>query len=557
MKNSALNIAILFFASLFVACQATESQEDSLKTSSAKEESPHLGQIDLSYAQCPTEAKASLEEGMLLLHSFEYDDARTAFQAAQAISPNLFMAVWGEAMTHNHPLWRQQERDSAILIMNKLGSTPEERLAKAANEVEKDLWQALETLYGEGEKTDRDQAYAEYLKGLHQKHPDNNEVSTFYALSLLGSVKAGRDDAIFEAGAQIAQKVMANNPRHPGALHYLIHAYDDPYNAPKAILAANNYSKVAPDAAHALHMPSHIYVAMGMWEEVVKSNINSYQASVDRMERLNLGIKARSYHALHWLMYGYLQQNRFDEAKQQMHDMIYFSEKEQSVRAKAYLLSMKANYLVETNQWDSEIAEANCEREDLNISKKGLHYFIEGMKAHHNDNQEELKAIIQTLEEERQAVTKLINEEGLARCSASSGPYSKAANKVDINQAHVMEMELRALYAEQKGDLEEAEKWHQEAMDLELNTSYAYGPPAIAKPSFELYAEFLNRNERYADALQAYEQALKRGPNRLAALKGQLQAAKGLKDQEKTDAIQKIIDEITQTKKQLSSLNTQ
>ncbi|MCF6223634.1 MAG: hypothetical protein L3J34_07890 [Flavobacteriaceae bacterium] len=153
------------------------------------------------------------------------------------------------------------------------------------------------------------------MKKLNLKYPDNHEVKAFYALSLLGSVSDGRDDEIYGKGAKIAQGIIEENPNHPGALHYLIHSYDDPKHANLALDAAYSYAKVAPDASHALHMPSHIFVAMGMWDEVVKSNENSYQASVNRMERKKLDNDARGYHAFHWLEYGYLQQNRFEDAK--------------------------------------------------------------------------------------------------------------------------------------------------------------------------------------------------------------------------------------------------
>ena len=145
------------------------------------------------------------------------------------------------------------------------------------------------------------------MEQLSEKYPNNHEISAFYALSLLGSVPDGRDDAIYGKGAIIAKGIIEENPNHPGALHYLIHSYDDPAHAHLALNAANSYAKVAPEASHALHMPSHIYLAMGMWDEVISSNINSYQASINRMERKNLDNNARGYHAYHWLQYGYLQ----------------------------------------------------------------------------------------------------------------------------------------------------------------------------------------------------------------------------------------------------------
>ena len=171
---------------------------------------------------------------------------------------------------------------------------------------------------------------------------------------------------------------MKENPRHPGALHYLIHSYDDPYHANLALNAADNYSKVAPDAAHALHMPSHIYVAMGMWREVVASNEASWQASVDRMIRKELDNDAQSYHALHWLQYGYLQQGRYEECQQIMTDMVKYVEEKPSQRARAYMIAMMGAFLVETEDWENEVAGIAVDKSDLNVSVRAKIQLSEG-----------------------------------------------------------------------------------------------------------------------------------------------------------------------------------
>lgn len=231
------------------------------------------------------DALPHFEKGLLLLHSFEYDDAREAFLEAQEIDPNMAMAYWGEAMSYNHNLWSEQNYESATETLAKL---KEIDYSDTVSDLEKDLIESLFVLYKpQTDKHERDVAYSKYMENLNDKYPDNHEVAAFYALSLLGSAEEGRDDALFEKGAKIAQGIIEENPNHPGALHYLIHSYDDPAHANLALSAADNYSKVAPDASHALHMPSHIYVASGMWDEVVSSNISSYEASLHRMERKN------------------------------------------------------------------------------------------------------------------------------------------------------------------------------------------------------------------------------------------------------------------------------
>ncbi|GAH04161.1 unnamed protein product, partial [marine sediment metagenome] len=172
------------------------------------------------------------QEGLLLLHSFEYEDAAVAFQSAQDADADFVMAYWGEAMTKNHPLWNAQYTDEASEILNRLGPTTEQRLAKAQTEIERDFLEAVEILFGEGEKKDRDQLYAAHLQIMHDLYPEHHEVAAFYALSMLGSTSEGRDETIYEKGAVIAQGILEENPQHPGALHYLIHSYDDPVHEP-------------------------------------------------------------------------------------------------------------------------------------------------------------------------------------------------------------------------------------------------------------------------------------------------------------------------------------
>jgi hypothetical protein len=247
-------------------------------------------------------AQPHFEKGLLLLHSFEYEDSREEFLNAQEADPEMAMAYWGEAMTYNHSIWSEQDYESGFAVVQKIDSM--DHLDNLSSD-ELGLLEAVKILYKpKTPKNDRDIAYRDYMKSLYEKQPNNNELAAFYAISLLGSVAEGRNDSIYGLGAEVSKKVLKTNPNHPGALHYLIHSYDDPAHAKLALDAADAYAKVAPDASHALHMPSHIYVALGLWDNVISSNVNSYQASLNRMERKKLGNDARGYHAYHWLEYG-------------------------------------------------------------------------------------------------------------------------------------------------------------------------------------------------------------------------------------------------------------
>ncbi|HKK80362.1 MAG TPA: hypothetical protein VJ933_12065 [Phaeodactylibacter sp.] len=495
---------------LFAACEPTEAPPEN-----------RLGDAHLATSGDEA-ALPHFEKGLLLLHSFEYEDARAAFVKAQEADPDFAMAYWGEAMTHNQPIWHRQQYEEGQAALAKLGDTSEARLAKAETELEKDLLKAAEILFGKGEKIERDKTYANYLENLHNKYPENQEVAAFYALSLLGAVPVGRDEAAYEQGAAIAQGILKENPRHPGALHYLIHSYDDPGHARLALDAANNYAKVAPDAAHALHMPSHIYVAMGMWDEVISSNIASYDASVKRMEEKDLTNDARSYHAFHWLLYGYTQKGNTDKVVDILEKMVQYTEEKPSKTARAYLVRMKGNFLVETQRWGHELAATEVDLEGLNISHQAVGHFLEGMQAYRSADQAKLSAIIDTLSSKRQQAAMGMTNEGIPLCSAG-GSFGKP-NRVDVGQAEVMELELKALLARLQEEEQKAEALMQQAVATQDGLNYSYGPPEIVYPAYEFYADYLVEQERYEEALAQYERALDRGPGRRRALAGKERA---------------------------------
>ncbi len=476
-----------------------------------------LGKVELEVSG-QAAAQESFKKGLLLLHSFEYQDAREAFLEAQKADPEMPMALWGEAMTYNHSLWREQEYEKGQNLVQKLDTlTAQVQL----HELEKDFIKALGILYkADSPKEDRDQEYATFMARLHEKYPQNQEVAAFYALSLLGSVKNGRDEDIYGKGAKIAEGILKENPQHPGALHYLIHSYDDPGHAQLALQAANNYSEVAPDASHALHMPSHIYVALGMWDEVVRSNERSYQASLNRMEQKDLGNDARGYHAYHWLEYGYLQQERTEEALEMIQNMKTYVQETPSVRARTHLIFLKDTYLVETGSWESPVADIEVDLKDLNVSVQAQYYLVEGLEAYYKKEVEKLEGVIRTLAEKREKAELLVESrnQNIPVCSIVS---RESASEIDIKQAQVMENQLRGLLSDLAGDKEMADSYLSKAVDQQYTISYSYGPPFISKPSAELYAEWLAANNELVKALEYYEKTLRRTPKRTSTLKAQ------------------------------------
>lgn len=501
-------------------------------------ESTSLGTIDFKVTSSP-EAIASFEKGVLLLHSFMYGDAAVEFKKAQQADPDFAMAYWGEAMTYNHPLWSAQDFDKASETLTRLASSKEERLAKAPSEFEKDLFGAIEVLYGEGTKVERDDLYSEYMGSLYEKYPTNHEVAAFYALSLLGSVEEGRDYTVYGKGAKIVEGILEENPKHPGALHYMIHSYDDPEHASLALDAANNYSKVAPDAGHALHMPSHIYVAMGMWEDVISSNVRSFEARLKRVEEnnnLNWNL-----HAYSWLMYGYLQKGDMENVQLIMNKMKgYVDAKGYNTYTKSYLIDMVGNYLAETNDWKAAVPSLQFDTEKMNIRFASSKLFIEGYQAYANKDEKLLSNVLSQIDEKILKASNELITNGIASCAAT-GFASRPANQDDIGIAKVLSLQLQVAMAQLQGDDSNVEQLLIEATKQESSVSFSFGPPTIVIPTYEMYGEWLLKKGRYEEALAQFDRSLEKGPGRRLALIGKLEAAKALDNESLVNDIQSLL----------------
>ncbi len=484
-----------------------------------------LGMVNLEVSG-NSKAVSQFERGLLLLHSFEYQDAREAFRKAQEMDSQMPMAYWGEAMTHNHSLWSEQEYEEGVKVLEKLEAID---LEKNATELERDFIGAVRILFKpKTEKQERDVAYADFMEGLSKKYPDNHEVAAFYALSLLGSVPDGRDEELYGKGAKIALGILAENPNHPGALHYTIHSYDDPKHAALALEAANAYAKVAPDASHALHMPSHIYVAMGMWDRVVASNIDSYQASLNRMERKGLGNDERGYHAYHWLEYGYLQQDNRAEAKKMVLDMQRYMNETPSARARVHMVFLKGTYLTETDEWESDVADIPVEIADLNISVRSQYYFLEGMKGYTAKDKVQMDSIIAIMETD---INREVYVQEFSSTTLCSNATRAEAAPSDIVTSKARQQQLMALREDLAGRHDTAEEHLLKSIELQESISYSYGPPSIQKPSRELYADWLIAMGRYKEAEAQYALAEKAGPKRRLIKEGMETASRFLNNE--------------------------
>jgi len=462
-----------------------------------------LGTINFPTSAKPA-AQAPFLTGVKALYNFEFDTAGEMFREVQKADPTFALGYWGEAMSYNHPLWAQQDQAAARKVMERLAPTAAARAAKAPAGKERELIEAEDVLYGVGDKLARDIAYSQSMERMHAKYPDDDEIAIMYALSLLGTARPGVNStrAAMQAAA-LAQGVFQRHPQHPGAAHFIIHSFDDPDHAILALPAARAYAKIAPAAAHALHMPSHIFVQLGLWDDVITSNIVAYKAADDLATRMSLPRGREDFHTLSWLQYGYLQEGKFDDAAKALATAKAVSDKDPSPGVANGYASMKARQVVETMKWEKLPLPTGAVREGGAPAYDGnaAYVFAAGFSAAHLDDMETANAALEKLK--------------AMRTQAESGSNAYRAKPFAI-----MEKELTATIAFMKKDAAAAEKAAKEATEIELTLDAPSGPAEPIVPSFEVYGQLLLMANRPADAAAQFRQSLQRMPNRRFALEG-------------------------------------
>jgi tetratricopeptide (TPR) repeat protein len=455
-------------------------------------------------------AQADFLDGLALLHDFEYPAAAAAFRRAQATDPGFAMAYWGEAMTFNHPIWMEQDLNAARAALNRLAATSAARRAKAKTEREQEYFDALEILYGEGTKQERDFRYEDAMAKLHATYPEDVDATAFYGLAILGTAHAGRDIPTYMRAAGVLEEAWTNHRDHPGLVHYLIHSYDDPTHAPLGLRAARIYAKIAPDAGHAQHMTSHIFLALGMWPEVVQANIAAI-ADVDRVRKAAGKNPARCGHYPSWLGYGYLQLGQLDKAKNavalcraSVEAQAAMDHPSMSMDPDASLsgafANMRLRYLLDSNDWTGEIAGWTVPKS----AGAGARLDFAFARAMGEIVQKHRDAARQALVELEAVGHEVID---IKTKSGDADPSYRVRPEILLLQA-------RALLAEQEQDFAAAERLMLQAVTLEDKLPIAFGPPMIDKPSHELFGEFLLRRGRKDEAHGEFEKAIARTPGR-------------------------------------------
>jgi tetratricopeptide (TPR) repeat protein len=474
-----------------------------------------LGRIDFPTSGPPA-AQAAFLRGVTLLHNFEYDEAIAAFRDAQRQAPGFAMAYWGEALSYSQPLWYHEDLAKARDALGRLAATRDARAAQAPTAREKGYVDAVERLFGAGDRSARLQAYADRMRVLVQDFPDDDEARTLYALALLGTIpQAERNLAISLKAGELAAAVFARNPRHPGAAHYMLHAFDDGENNRRALAAARAYAAIAPASSHALHMPSHVFLPLGMWDEAAASDEASFNASVAWVKRTGRSIDQQDFHSLSWLHYESLQQGRFAKARD-IADTVrramaaangsrggaapHHVESEIGrgygpISLRNELASMQARYVIESRDWTMMAGQSNF------------------------DNIDELFAV----------GVSAVGRGDAARAAAALDHLRKAAASIPERDsrevASIMATQLNGLVQFAQGDQKAALVELARAADAEAKRRRPIARPYPIKPAAELYGELLLGTGDARAAMAQFQRALDRTPRRWASLYGLASAA--------------------------------
>lgn len=502
---------IALSAAIVLASSVAVAQESHAGHGKPDASSPVLGNIDFPASGSKPSHDAFIR-GVLLMHNFHYPEAGEAFRNAQKLDPSNAMAYWGEAMTYTHPVWNEQDTTAAHAALAKLGSDTEARLAKARTPRERMWLSAVESLYAHGgTKAHRDTTYSAAMEKLYKADTSDVEARTFYALSLLGLNQGDRDVDTYRKAYELIAPVFRAHPNHPGAAHYLIHAVDDPEHAGLGLDAANAYGKIAPDAGHALHMTSHIYLALGRWDDVLNANLKAHATIPNG--RL-------SGHGSHWIEYSLIQLGRYRDADRWLDSMARQArtgpERIRSDSWNAAVIMAAAN-LVDTHRYSRKPALIHNDPKYFGpesyteaIVDLGAAYFGQGFAALQRGDRDTANANLAEMQ-------KLRTSAGSDATKATSRGY-----------VEVMEKTLRGYMAWKDANRDEALKTFEDAAIQEASLPMPFGPPVGIKPPRESRGELLLEMKRPAEAKAEFEKALARTPLRIAPLLGIARAEKAL-----------------------------
>ncbi|WPP49059.1 tetratricopeptide repeat protein [Catalinimonas niigatensis] len=503
-------------------------------------DSKQFGEVSFALS-CDEAARETFDLGISLLHSFEYDEAEKAFVKVMDMDPDCAMAYWGVAMSNFHALWLQTgtdylEKGAKVLALARNLSLSER---------EKDYLDAIGAFYEDYQNTDhktRVSRFEQKMEEVYRKYQDDKEATIFYALALTASADpADKTYKNQRKSGEILEALFQEQPNHPGIAHYIIHNYDYPELAELALPTARRYAEIAPASAHAQHMPSHIFTQLGLWEEAVHSNRNSTASALCYGESIDPeGHWDEELHGMDYLVYAYLQMGENEKALEQYEYLKTFKKVFPVNFKVAYTAAaIPARIALENKNWEQA---AKLELPPIQMDwnsfpwQKGLLHFARAMGA--------IRLGDKVSAETELALLHTFHQELLEQ---------KDAYKA--NQILIQIKIIQAWIQFENGKQEEALALMQEARQMEYNTAKHPVTPGEVLPAGELLGDLLLAMNKPTDALEAYEEDLKRHPNRFNGVYGAAVAARAIGNKEKANRYFQLLLSLTKNANSNSNSN--
>jgi tetratricopeptide (TPR) repeat protein len=465
-------------------------------------DSSELGTVNFP-SSCQPASQKTFDRGLALMHSFQYTESEKAFQEAAASDARCAMARWGEAMALYNQLW---DKPDAKTVKEGRKDLKQARKIKPRTARETDFIDAALKFFDTNRKLDHDartRRYSDAMAGLYAKYPDDPEAATLYALSLLTwDPPNDKDETNRRKAIAVLNKVVAAGPNHPGAVHYLIHAADRPDLAPLALDAARRYAKIAPGSSHAIHMPSHIFSRLGLWQESIDSNLPAAKAA-EREINAHLAEPHYEFHPMDFLQYAYLQSGREKDAWHIVEevDTVPGTTESQRDGHKAYF---SARYYLETHDWAR--AASMTVAPSLSAEQRLDVFWAQAIGSARSGDATAARKALDNYKKD---------DDGASTYRPAVHAMPGMAPEFSVERS---ESEAWTLYAEGKKD--DALKMLRAAAEKE-----DADPPEVGLPAREMLADMLLDMNRNADALAEYQATLKGTPNRFDSLYGAAHAA--------------------------------
>ena len=486
-----------------------------------------IEEVDFA-SSCSPAVQHNFKHAVWTLHSFWYPEALKGFTAVTEADPNCAIGYWGIAMSHWYPLWFPPS--PAVL---KAGSEAVEKAMAATTktEREKDYIAAIAAFYRDNDKLDhrtRALAYEKAMEQVHLKYPEDREAGVFYALALDATAPpTDKTYANQKKAAEILNKVWKEQPNHPGVVHYLIHSDDSAQFAQAGLDAAICYAKIAPNVPHALHMPSHIFTRLGMWQESIDSNTAAENAAYVQKALGPGGYDGNTVHAMDYLEYAYLQTAQDGPAKAVVDELTGFRQSDAANKTVAYAVaSIPARYVLERRDWP---AAASLSAPETGVPLERFPW-AEAMISYARVLGEARTGNIQGAQTE------------IAKLQSLKDKLSAAKDTYWANQVEVQRLGAAGILAHVQGDDTKAVELVRAAADLDGTMDKDPVTPSSVLPARELLADLLLELNQPGAALKEYKEMLRTDPNRFRSILGEARAAKQSGDTAAAhDAYQKLV----------------